>query len=123
MTRYHVIRNDVFAAMLAQDIAWFDGTKTGELTSRLSSDCTSVQTALTLNLSWLIRNVSLIIGYLIFLFIISAKLTALVFTIVPIIALTTAVYVKFVKKVQTKFQVYTMKDAFYHFINYFRIYF
>jgi len=98
------LRKEVFGAMLARDIPWFDSAKTGELTSRLSSDCTSVQTALTVNFSMMIRNISQITGYLVFLFVISAKLTALVFMIVPIIGLVTWVYVRFVKSVQELFQ-------------------
>ena len=91
------LRKEVFHAILSREVSWFDENKTGELTSRLSSDCTSVQTALTVNFSMLVRNLCQITGYLIFLFAISGRLTALIFMIVPLIAVLTFVYVRFVK--------------------------
>ena len=41
------LRNDLYSHLLAQDIAFFDGTKTGELVSRLSSDTGLIQQAIS----------------------------------------------------------------------------
>jgi ABC-type multidrug transport system fused ATPase/permease subunit len=37
------IRREVFAAIVRQDIAFFDVTRTGELTNRLASDTAVIQ--------------------------------------------------------------------------------
>lgn len=98
------LRRRVFEAILRQDISWFDQEKTGELTSRLSSDCSAVQNALTVNLSMAFRNVVQIFGYLVFLFTISWKLTLTILVAVPILSTAIVFYTKYVKRIQKKFQ-------------------
>jgi ATP-binding cassette subfamily B (MDR/TAP) protein 9 len=51
------LRNTLFAAILKQDIEFFDQTKTGEITSRLSSDITTVGEAVSINLNIFLRSV------------------------------------------------------------------
>ncbi|KAI2503529.1 hypothetical protein MHU86_10911 [Fragilaria crotonensis] len=41
------LRNNLYSSLLSQDIAFFDGTKTGELVSRLSSDTALLQRAIS----------------------------------------------------------------------------
>ncbi len=50
------LRNTLFAAILKQDIEFFDQTKTGEITSRLSSDITTVGEAVSVNLNIFLRS-------------------------------------------------------------------
>ena len=50
------LRSRLFAAILKQDIEFFDQTKTGDLTSRLSSDTTTVGEAVSLNLNVFLRS-------------------------------------------------------------------
>ncbi len=50
------LRNLLFAAIVKQDIEFFDQTKTGEITSRLSSDITTVGEAVSINLNIFLRS-------------------------------------------------------------------
>jgi len=50
------IRNLFFTRIINQDIEFFDQTKTGDITSRLSSDITTVGEAISLNLNVFLRN-------------------------------------------------------------------
>ena len=51
------LRNKFFAAVLKQDIEFFDQNKTGEITSRLSSDITTVGEAISINLNIFLRSI------------------------------------------------------------------
>lgn len=50
------LRNILFHALLKQDIEFFDQTKTGEITSRLSSDTSTVGEAVSLNFNVFLRS-------------------------------------------------------------------
>jgi ABC-type multidrug transport system fused ATPase/permease subunit len=45
------IRNKLFAAVVGQEIGFFDTTKTGEVTSRLTSDATTMSDSVGRNLN------------------------------------------------------------------------
>jgi ABC-type multidrug transport system fused ATPase/permease subunit len=51
------LRNIVFTSVVKQDMEFFDQTKTGEITSRLSSDITTVGEAISINLNIFLRSV------------------------------------------------------------------
>ncbi|EER13041.1 hypothetical protein Pmar_PMAR027658, partial [Perkinsus marinus ATCC 50983] len=69
------LRKDLFSNLLHQEVAMYDETKSGELTSRLSNDVTTLQDALTVNLSVGVRSLAAVIGGTIILFVISTRLT------------------------------------------------
>lgn len=50
------LRDTLFSSILKQDIEFFDQTKTGEITSRLSSDITTVGEAISVNLNIFLRS-------------------------------------------------------------------
>ena len=49
------LRGDLYEAIVGQDVAFFDRSRTGELTNRLASDTTVLQNAVTVNLSMALR--------------------------------------------------------------------
>ena len=69
------LRQQVFSAIIKQDIKFFDTNRTGELTSRLSSDTQVLQNAVTQNLSILVRYLIQILGSVILMFTLEASLT------------------------------------------------
>ena len=54
--------------IIFKDVAFFDETKTGELTNRLASDTQIIQNAVTVNISMLVRYALQIVGSLALMF-------------------------------------------------------
>lgn len=69
------LRKQVFAAIIKQDVKFFDINRTGELTSRISSDTQVLQSAVTVNVSMLLRYIIQIFGSVAFMFSLEASLT------------------------------------------------
>lgn len=86
------IRVDVFRAITGQEIAFFDTTRTGELTNRLSSDTQVIQNACTVNLSGLARYLSQIVGSIAIMFVVNWKLTMVLLSVVPAVSIGAVVY-------------------------------
>eukprot|EP00977_Amphora_coffeiformis_P027245 scaffold34597_cov177-Amphora_coffeaeformis.AAC.13 len=84
-------------ALLAQDIGFFDVTKTGDITSRLSSDTTLVGDQVTLNVNVFLRSLVQAIGVLGFMFFVSWQLSILAFISVPLITILSKWYGMFVR--------------------------
>lgn len=86
------LRQQLFASLMSQEIAFFDERKTGELTNRLASDTTVLQNAVTVNVSMAMRFVLSGLGALGVLFWISWKLTLVMLAVVPVVAVTAGIY-------------------------------
>lgn len=98
------LRNDLFVAIMRQEIGMFDVTRTGELINRLSSDTSVLKNAATTNVSMGLRWVATIIGGIIYLFVISWKLTLVMLSVVPLVAVTGRYYGTYVKSLSKKTQ-------------------
>jgi ABC transporter fused permease/ATP-binding protein len=98
------LRERLFAKVMEQDIAFFDDHKTGELTSRLASDTTVLQNAVSVNISMGLRFVATLAGGIGFLFYTSTQLTALMLAVVPPIALGAVAYGRRVRKLSRDVQ-------------------
>lgn len=70
---------------LSHTVGFFDVTKTGDITSRLSSDTTLVGDQITLNVNVFLRSVVQAVGVLIFMFILSWQLSIIAFISVPVV--------------------------------------
>jgi ABC transporter fused permease/ATP-binding protein len=81
------LRADLYTSLVAQEIAFFDQRRTGELTSRLSSDATVLQNTVSVNLSMGLRNFVMVVGGLALLVVTSPRLTLVMLAIVPAVAL------------------------------------
>lgn len=77
------LREQVYRSVVAQEIAFFDQRRTGELLSRLGSDATTVQNTVSVNLSMGLRNLVMVVGGLALLALSSGRLTVLMVILVP----------------------------------------
>jgi len=91
------LRVKLMDALLSQDIGFFDITKTGDITSRLSSDTTLVGDQVSLNVNVFLRSVVQAIGVLLFMFVVSWQLSILAFISVPLITLLSKWYGNYVR--------------------------
>nr|APD26511.1 ATP-binding cassette transporter subfamily B member 10-like protein [Brachionus koreanus] len=98
------LRRQVFNAIIKSDITFFDTSRTGELTSRISSDTQVLQSAVTTNISMFARYFLQIIGSIIFMFSLEPSLSGLLIGVIPIISLLTVQYGRYLKKLKKKFQ-------------------
>jgi ABC transporter fused permease/ATP-binding protein len=98
------LRRDAYASLLDQEIAFFDQHKTGDLTSRLATDTSVLQNAVSVNLSMLLRNLAASLGGVAMLFVTSWRLTLLMLAVVPAVALGAVVYGRRVRRLSREVQ-------------------
>lgn len=91
------LRVQLMDALLSQDIGFFDVTKTGDITSRLSSDTTLVGDQVSLNVNVFLRSLVQAAGVLLFMFLVSWQLSILAFISVPLITLFSKWYGEYVR--------------------------
>jgi len=98
------LRQRLYGSLVAQEIAFFDEHRTGELTNRLVSDTTVLQNAVTVNISMLLRYALMgggAIGILVFT---SPKLTLVMLAVVPVVVLGATFYGRALRVVSREVQ-------------------
>ncbi|CAI4228229.1 unnamed protein product [Auanema sp. JU1783] len=98
------IRQNLFSSLVLQDIAFFDITKTGEIVSRLTSDCQTMSTTVATNLNVFLRNGIMLIGAMIYMFVKSWKLAMVTVIAVPLVACLTKLYGGYFDSLSEKIQ-------------------
>jgi ATP-binding cassette subfamily B protein len=98
------LRKQLYAAVMAQEIGFFDANKTGELTSRLTSDAQVLQNTVTANVSMALRYGTQAIGGIIVLFFTSVKLAAVMIVAVPSVVAIAFYYGKKVRRLSKQVQ-------------------
>ncbi len=81
------LRQQLYGNVISQEIGFFDQTRTGELLNRLSADTTVLQNTVSVNISMALRNLASAVGGIGLLLYTSPKLTLLMLSIVPPVAL------------------------------------
>jgi ATP-binding cassette subfamily B protein len=79
------IRKAVFDHIIGLSPGFFEITRTGEVVSRLTTDTTLLQVVVGSSVSIALRNMLLIVGGMVMLFVTSTKLTLLVLAVVPLV--------------------------------------
>ncbi|MBS2023516.1 MAG: ATP-binding cassette domain-containing protein [Deltaproteobacteria bacterium] len=98
------LREQLYRRILDQEIAFFDERRTGELTNRLASDTTVLQSAVSANISMVLRNGAQVLGGVGFLFWTSPILTLLMLAVVPPIAIGAVLYGRGIRKLSKDVQ-------------------
>ncbi len=98
------LRNELYRAIMAQEMGFFDERKTGELTSRLASDTQVLQSAVTVNLSMLLRYSAQAIGAFGLMFITSWKLSLVLVVLLPVVFGVAIGYGRMVRRLSRKVQ-------------------
>lgn len=94
-TRLRIMLMD---SLLSQEIGFYDTTRTGDITSRLSSDTTIVGNSITTNVNIFLRASVRAIGVLIFMFTISWQLSMLAFLTIPAVSILSKWYGRYVRR-------------------------
>ncbi|MBY0555021.1 ATP-binding cassette domain-containing protein [bacterium] len=98
------LRRNLYGAILKQEIAFFDFNKTGELISRISSDTTILQNAVSVNISMGLRNLAGAVGGLVLMAYTSPKLALSMLIVIPPVALGAAIFGKKIRVFSRKAQ-------------------
>jgi ATP-binding cassette subfamily B protein len=98
------LRRSLYQKILSQEVSFFDFNRTGELMSRLASDCATLQNTVSVNVSMALRNIGQIVGGSIFMFYTSWQLSLLMVALIPPIGLCAAIFGKRVRRFSKDFQ-------------------
>eukprot|EP00732_Lithocolla_globosa_P000288 Lithocolla_globosa_v1_NODE_75_length_6869_cov_16.602289.p1 type:complete len:791 gc:universal NODE_75_length_6869_cov_16.602289:5005-2633(-) len=98
------LRKSLFTNVTTQEIAFFDITRTGDLTSRLTTDCQVIQSSVAANISMLLRYSFQMLATLAIIIAISWQLTLVMFSVVPIIVVGAVFYGNYIQALQKSFQ-------------------
>jgi len=98
------LRRSVFAHLLTLGVSFFERRKTGEITSRLTSDIATVQAAVSQALAQLLNQSITLLGGIVVLFVLEARLTLVMLAVVPPVVLAGAFFGRRLQRVSTGFQ-------------------
>ncbi|XP_071093538.1 ABC-type oligopeptide transporter ABCB9-like [Haliotis cracherodii] len=86
------IRNILFSSIMTQEVGFFDTVKTGDITSRLTSDTTTTSDAITLNVNIFLRSLITACGTVFFMIKLSWRMSLVTFIGLPIVIGVAQVY-------------------------------
>ncbi|MEP6985415.1 MAG: ABC transporter transmembrane domain-containing protein [Chloroflexota bacterium] len=98
------LRLQIYDHLQTLSLGFFSTRRVGELVSRLSSDVTVMRTALTSNINVLIEQTFIMIGAIIYMVILNARLTLFILVLAPIIIAFGAVFGIFLRRISTQIQ-------------------
>lgn len=98
------LRQDVFAALLTLPMNWFSERTTGEISSRISADVSSVQSTLTTYLAEFVRQVITVVGTIVILMGTSFKLALFMVGTLPAMAVLAVFFGRYVRKLGKRAQ-------------------
>lgn len=98
------LRLTLYSHLIKLPMSFFSQKRVGELNSRLSADIGQIQDTLTTTIAEFLRQFILIIGGIALLAVISLKLTLLMLSIVPLVAVAAVIFGRFIRKYSKKTQ-------------------
>jgi ATP-binding cassette subfamily B protein len=98
------IRSQVYSHVIKQSPEFFESTHSGEILSRLNTDTVLIQTLIGTSVSMAIRNILLLMGGLVMMFITSPNLSVLIFATLLITIIPTMIMGRRVRKLSRNSQ-------------------
>lgn len=98
------IRRDTYYNLITLPMNFFTNRWVGELNSRLSADLSQIQTTMTTTLAEMIRQIITMIGGVVFLIIVSPKLTLLNLAVLPLMIVAAVFFGRFIRKLSRETQ-------------------
>ena len=98
------VRQQVYTHLLRLPLSFFAERRVGELTSRLSSDVTTIQGITTAGITTLLRLSVQTVGALAIVVVTNPKLTALMLLIVPAVVFSAVLYGRYIRRITTQVQ-------------------
>ena len=98
------LRIKLYGHLMLLSVKFFESRKTGEITSRLTSDVAVVQSTVSQSVAQVAGQTLTLIGGVVLLFVISAKLSAAVLVVLPVVILSARFFGRRLELLSTEFQ-------------------
>jgi ABC-type multidrug transport system fused ATPase/permease subunit len=98
------IREDAFKKLVYMPMNFFNKNKVGALTSRLSNDIALIQETLRTTIAEFFRQLIIVVGSIVFITVISWRLSLIMLATVPIMAIIAVVFGRFIRKLSKQAQ-------------------
>lgn len=98
------IRRDSYFNLIRLPLDFFANRRVGELNSRLSSDLAQIQETMTTTLAEMIRQIILLTGGVVLLFMVSTKLSLLNLSILPVLIVFAVMFGRYIRKLSRQAQ-------------------
>jgi ATP-binding cassette subfamily B protein len=98
------VRERLYASLVSQEIGFFDASRTGELVSRLGTDCATLQSLVAAQVSMALRHTITAVGGVVLLFFTSPRLTVVMLLVVPAVAVGAVAYGRRVRELARRYQ-------------------
>lgn len=98
------IRRELYEKIITLPIYFFEENRVGNLTSRISSDVSQLQDALSNQLAFFVRQLVLPIVCIPILLTVSVKLTLIILGIMPLLIISAVLFGRFIRKISRKAQ-------------------
>jgi subfamily B ATP-binding cassette protein MsbA len=98
------VRTELYNHLTSLTVSFFANRRVGELTSRLTSDVTVVQTVTTGSITEFLRSSMLLVGGVTIIFITNPRLSLLMLAIVPVVIVSAHLYGRYVRRLSTNVQ-------------------
>lgn len=92
------IRSDLFAKMIALDLKFFEKNPVGRLVTRVTNDLNNIAQLYTSVLVTTLSDLAIVVGSLIMMFAMNAKLTLISMSVLPVLIISTAIFRRLVRK-------------------------
>jgi ABC-type multidrug transport system fused ATPase/permease subunit len=96
------LRKHLYEQLIQLPMSFFTKTRVGEINSRISADITQIQDTFTTTLAEFLRQIILIVGGIIFISIISFKLTLFMLALIPAIVVVAIIFGRYIRKISRK---------------------
>lgn len=104
------VRKSAFERLIFMPMDFFNQNKVGELTSRISSDITQIQETLRTTIAEFFRQMVTVIGSIILLLFISWKLSLIMVSTVPVMAIIAVFFGRFIRKLSNQAQDFSAES-------------
>lgn len=98
------IRRDTYFKLITLPMNFFSNRRVGELNSRISADLSQVQDTLTTTIAEMLRQVVLLVGGIVLMAVISAKLVLALLLVLPAMVIFAVLFGRFIKKISRQAQ-------------------
>jgi len=96
------LRKHLYEQLIQLPMSFFTKTRVGEINSRISADITQIQDTFATTLAEFLRQIILIIGGIIFISVISFKLTLFMLALIPAIVVVAIIFGRYIRKISRK---------------------